>query len=285
MILIKNIVSADEPKYQVGCQSWGYEDWITQPGGDTIFYPRGIKQSEMLPLYSQVFNTIEVDSTAYGIPAASNFEGWYAKTPEDFTFSLKLPKEITHDRNLNAASLPVLNEFCERVTLLKDKLGMLLIQLPARFDGSTENAQNLRQFLSALPKDLRFAIEFRNSDWFIDWTYEEIEKAGVSLALVEGPWIGRETMFAALEKSDPDLAYIRVMGERDLEKFDRVYRHRDEILEKWASHIKRLSARNIFIYVDNHFEGHAPATAGKLQRLLGVPVADPSALEAQRSLF
>lgn len=274
-----------ETSFHVGCQSWGYEDWITQPGGETVFYPRGTKQSEMLPLYAQVFSTIEVDSTAYGIPAASNFEGWYAKSPDRFTFSLKLPKEITHDRNLNAGSRPVLREFCERAVLLKEKLGMLLIQLPARFDGTAENAQNLRQFLSELPNDLSFAIEFRNPDWFIDWTYEEIEKAGVSLALVEGPWIARETMFAALEKTDPERAYIRVMGERDLERFDRIYRQRDEILEAWASHIGRLSAKEVFIYVDNHFEGHAPATAGKLQRLLGIPSADPSGLEAQRSLF
>ncbi len=270
---------------RIGCQSWGYDDWITQPGGSTVFYPRGTKQPEMLGLYAQVFDTIEIDSTAYGIPPAANFENWYAKTPDNFSFSVKLPKQVTHDLSLGPGSGPVMDEFLHRVALLNEKLGLLLIQLPASFDGSKENASNLRSFLSELPNNFRFAIEFRNPDWFIDWTYEELEKTGVSLALVEGPWIDREIMFAALPSAGPDFAYVRVMGARDLEHFDRIYRVRDDELRLWSDAITKIPGREIFVYVDNHFEGHAPATAQKLQRLLGLPVTNPAVLENQGSLF
>src|SRR3712207_225314 len=84
-------------KIQVGCQGWNYADWTTKAGGETIFYPRGTKSGEMLEIYARAFETIEVDSTFYAIPPSSTVESWYKKTPENFTFSLKMPQEITHE--------------------------------------------------------------------------------------------------------------------------------------------------------------------------------------------
>jgi len=85
---------------RAGCQGWNYEDWTTKAGGEKIFYPRGTKSGEMLGLYSEIFETIEVDSTFYAVPPISVFENWYRKTPENFTFSLKLPQEISHTHAL-----------------------------------------------------------------------------------------------------------------------------------------------------------------------------------------
>jgi len=176
-------------------------------------------------------------------------------------------------------------EFVDRSQVLKDKLGIFLIQLPPSFDGSKENGQNLRRFLENLPRGFKYAVEFRHPDWFIDWTFEELEKNEVTLGLVEGPWLPRENMFDAVPRLNADFAYIRIMGERDLEKFDRIYRHRDEVLEQWTSAIKDLQAKEIFVYVDNYFEGFAPETANKLQHLLGLPIAKPQDFQEQGSLF
>lgn len=274
-----------EKKYRIGCQSWGYDDWITQAGGKYIFYPPGTKRNEMLSFYSRVFDTIEIDSTLYGIPAATTLEKWYRETPDDFVFSLKFPREITHDRRLAPGTVPAMEEFVERARLLKSKLGVLLIQLPPSFDGSRGNGQNLREFLPRLPRDLKFAVEFRNRDWFIDWTFEELERNSVTLGLVEGPWLPRELLFESLLKLNGDFAYIRIMGERDLEKFDRIYRHRDDVIEQWAREIERLKATEIFVYVDNYFEGFAPETGAKFQRLLGLPVRLAEDFQQQGSLF
>src|SRR5438128_5768271 len=84
-----------QAKIQIGCQGWNYADWTTKAGGETIFYPRGTRSGEMLESYARVFDTIEVDSTFDAIPPAATVENWYKKTPENFTFSLKMPQEIT----------------------------------------------------------------------------------------------------------------------------------------------------------------------------------------------
>lgn len=270
---------------RIGCQSWGYEDWITQPGGDFVFYPPGTKKNEMLPAYARVFDTIEIDATLYGIPASTTLEKWYGETPDNFKFSLKFPREITHDKRLAPESLPVMKEFTERARLLGDKLAVMLIQLPPSFEGSKENAQNLRGLLAELPRDQKFAVEFRQRDWFIKWTFQELENAGVSLALVEGPWLPREVMFDAIGKVIADHTYIRIMGERDLQKFDRIYRHRDDELEQWARNIERIGSREIYIYTDNYFEGFAPETANKVLRLLGMPEKKFDEYSEQASLF
>lgn len=271
--------------YHIGCQSWGYDDWVTHAAGDYIFYPRGTKRDEMLGLYSQVFATIEVDSTLYGIPAESTLQNWYDETPGDFIFSLKFPREITHDHVLRPPSVSIMNEFVERVSTLREKLGMMLIQFPASFEASRENARELRKFLAELPAGHRFAVEFRNAEWFVEWTFEELVETGVALALVEGKWVDREIMFDAAKKVNTAFRYVRIMGERDLERFDRIYRHRDDVLDRWTRELESLASNEIFVYVDNYFEGFAPATANKLESRLGLPLSDPTVLETQGSLF
>jgi uncharacterized protein YecE (DUF72 family) len=272
-------------KIQVGCQGWNYADWTTKPGGETVFYPRGTKSGEMLEAYSKIFETIEVDSTFYAIPPLSAVENWYKKTPEDFTFSLKMPQEITHEHVLRASGFPILEAFCERVSELKEKLASVLIQLAPQFEASKENAQALRAFLARLPAEIRFAVEFRERAWLVDWTFEELEKAEVALCLVEGSWIPRGQMFEAIEKPTADFSYIRFMGERDLTRFDEIQRHQDTNLQIWKEEIQKIKAKDIYVYFSNFYEGFAPASVNKLRELLGQNVVDVSDLENQGSLF
>ncbi len=272
-------------KIQIGCQGWNYDDWTTKAGGETIFYPRGTRSNEMLAFYAEIFDSVEVDSTFYAIPASSAVENWYRKTPENFTFSLKLPQEITHEYGLREPSFPVLNEFCERVALLKEKLGVVLVQLPPNFEASKENAKALREFLAELPKKIRFAIEFRERQWLTDWTFEELEKNKVALCLVEGSWIPREKIFEAIEKRTADFSYIRFMGERDLTTFDRIVRPQDAHLQMWKEEIEKLKTKDIYIYFSNFYEGFAPASINKLKELLGQTTIEASSLENQKSLF
>ena len=269
----------------IGAQGWNYDDWTTKAGGEPVFYPRGTKSGEMLAVYAKLFETVEVDSTFYAIPQTSVVESWYLKTPENFTFSLKLPREITHDRFLKPDSYEVLDAFCERALELKEKLAAVLVQLPPQFGGSKENALSLRQFLERLPKEIRFSIEFRNRDWMIEWTIEELARHNVSLCFVEGSWIPRESMFEAIEKIENDFAYVRFMGERDLTKFDKVYRAQDANLAVWKEQIERIRSKDIFVYFSNFYEGHSPASVNKLKALLGQEPADPEVLEDQPALF
>ena len=276
---------ADGKTIRIGCQSWGYDDWVTPAGSEYIFYPPGTKKSEMLAFYSKIFDTVEVDATLYGVPAVSTFRKWHDEAPENFLFSLKFPREITHDRRLSPATIPIMEEFVERARLLKEKLGILLIQLPASFEASKENGQNLRELLSHLPGDIKFAVEFRDSNWLIDWAFEELERNGVTLSLVEGPWIARERMFEAVDRIKTEFVYVRLMGKRDLQKFDRICRPRDNALKEWARMTPHFSAKDLYIYVSNTFEGFAPESAAKLKRLLDIPVLSAADAQEQRSLF
>lgn len=272
-------------KFQIGCQGWNYADWITKAGGESIFYPRGTKAGAMLESYAQIFETVEVDSTFYAIPPSSTLENWYQKTPEKFTFSLKLPQAITHEHLLKPESFEILEEFCERVKLLREKLGVVLIQLPPNLEASKENAQNMRKFLAQLPKEIRFAIEFRNREWMIEWTFQELQKNQVSLCLVEGEWIPRDLMFQSIQKPTADFTYVRFMGNRDLEHFDQVVRPQKSNLQMWKEELEQLKTSPNFVYFSNFYEGHAPASTNSLKQLFEQKIIKPSILETQKSLF
>lgn len=278
---IRNLKS----EIRAGCQGWNYDDWTTRAGGESIFYPRGTKPNEMLALYSEIYDTIEVDSTFYAIPPASTIENWFKKTPDNFTFSLKMPQEITHEHALRESSFAILDEFCERIKDLREKLGIVLIQLAPQFEASKENAQNLRKFLERLPKEIRFAVEFRERGWLVDWTFQELEKSAVALCLTEGSWIPRELTFNSIENLTTDFAYVRFMGERDLTAFDKIYRHQNTNLQIWKEEIEKLKAKEILVYFSNFYEGHAPASVNKLKKLLGQTTTNASDLENQGSLF
>jgi uncharacterized protein YecE (DUF72 family) len=277
--------SANEKVFRVGCQSWQYDDWITRAGGNTIFYPRGTRPGEMLSLYSRIFDTIEVDSTAYGVPAASTLDDWAGATPENFVFSLKVPRAITHELSLSAPSFPIMDEFIDVSRRLKKRIGVILIQLPASFESTPDNSRNLRSFISRLPDDVRFAVEFRHPGWLIDWTFDELNERRIALCLVAGKWIPADRVLSAFARTHTLFAYTRLMGIRDLPRFDRVYRDRSGELQLWADKMKDLAANEVFVYVDNYFEGHGPATANKIKAALDIKISDAAELEPQGSLF
>lgn len=269
---------------RIGCQGWNYEDWVTKPGGDHVFYPAGTASAEMLAQYASVFDTVEVDSTFYGTPSVSTFEKWYKSSSEGFLFAPKLPREITHELRLKGSSQTTAQEFIERARILKEKLGPVLVQLPPSFSASRENARALRQFLGSVPGDVQFAVEFRDPDWLVDWTLDELGKHNAMLCAVEGQWIDRDTWFRTLKKLTGRPVYVRFMGARDLEQFDRICRPRDEIIRVWHREIA-ASESSAFVYFSNLLEGFAPASANKMRELSGQGPADLIGLQVQNPLF
>lgn len=273
----------------VGCQGWNYDDWVTPPGGGAgVFYPRGTRTAEMLEVYARAFETVEVDSTFYAIPPTSTFESWMKRTPPGFTFSLKLPQEITHERALKAGSVALLDEFCERARVLKEKLASVLIQLPPQFELTPENGRALRDFLPRLPRDIKFSIEFRSPGWLKETVLDFLAEHKVALALVEGQWLAREKVrHLAKHPTSPEFAYVRWMGARNLTRFDAVQRAMDEDLLAWSEMIESLRGhvKEVYACFSNFYEGHAPESANKLKRLLGQTTVEAADLEDQPSLF
>jgi uncharacterized protein YecE (DUF72 family) len=281
-------MSSTNERAHVGCQGWSYADWVTPPAGAApVFYPRSTRDSDMLDVYARAFDTVEIDSTFYAVPAASTVDGWHKRTPPRFTFALKLPREITHEMNLRKGSAATLEEFCDHARLLHDKLAATLIQLPPQFDATAENARALAGFLPRLPTDLRFAVEFRHASWMNEETIQMLNRHKVALALVEGQWITRRAQWRWVEELSAEFAYVRWMGARDLTRFDEVQRPQERNLELWAEAVRRLTLRveHVFAYFSNFYEGFAPASANSLKRLLGQPTVSPDELERQQSLF
>ncbi|PYS84596.1 MAG: hypothetical protein DMF67_04355 [Acidobacteria bacterium] len=279
-------------RVRVGCQGWNYEDWVTPPAGaPPVFYPRGTRADRMLGLYARAFDTVEVDSTFYAAPSDAVFDGWKERTPDGFTFALKLPREITHEQRLRGArAAEALEGFCRGARRLGPKLAAVLVQMPPQFEATRENLRALEEFLPLLPRDIRFAVELRDPFWFEEDLLAPLARyEHVSLALVEGPWAARGRVWRAAASllQTADFAYLRWMGARDLTRFDVVARPRDANLQRWAAAVERLSERSaeVFAYFSNFYEGHAPASANKLKRLLGLPAVEPEDLENQPSLF
>ncbi|REJ77459.1 MAG: DUF72 domain-containing protein [Acidobacteria bacterium] len=239
----------------------------------------------MLSLYSQIFDTVEVDSSFYASPTSSTFESWYERSEEGFLFSLKMPREITHELRLRPASYPVAAKFLSRASLLREKLGPFLIQLSPAFVADRGNAKNLRSFLDTLPQGMNFAIEFRDGDWLVDWTFRELESRGIWLCAVEGEWIGRDLWFRALDQMNEIPLYVRFMGARDLDRFDRIRRPQDKLIETWFRKLSERPKCESYVYFSNLLEGFAPASVNKLRNLAGIGTADPEDLRIQESLF
>ncbi len=272
----------------IGCQGWNYDDWVTPPAAPAhVFYPHGTRTADMLATYARAFDTVEVDSTFYAVPAASTIDLWTQRAPAQFTFSLKLPQAITHEAGLQPGGYSLLDEFCTTARRLKGKLGVVLVQLPPQFEATPDAISTLKSFLPRLPKDMRFAVEFRHDSWTQVETAELLARYDVSIALVEGPWINRRALWQMFAVAPVPFAYVRWMGARDLARFDQVVRARTRNLDLWRDVITRLCARgtNVYAYFSNYYEGHAPASANSLKQLLGQQIVAPAALADQPSLF
>lgn len=262
---------------RTGTMGWSYEDWRGP------FYAAGTPAAKMLEEFVKVFSTVELDSTFYGVPRPTTLDHWAAQTPENFLFSAKVPRAVTHERRLvNAAEAAL-----DFGTLLRDrlgaKLGALLLQLPPDFVADERGI--LEAFVDeiASPRGggtpLPWVIEFRSGSW------AETDIAG---ALAE-----RGILCATTERVDVGgpLRYVRLLGtENAVARFDAPQIDRSADIALWAKRLddaRRAApadAPPLLVYVRNFFEGHAPATIAALRERLGLPNITPPG-QQQMSLF
>jgi len=232
----------------------------------------------MLAEYGRVFSTVEVDSSYYATPAERTVEGWRRRSPEGFAFSLKTPSEVTHVRGFRDAEAPFA-EFVDRVRLLGPKVGALLIQCPPDFDPNADNREALHRFMrTQLPRDIRVALELRDARWYDDSLFALARECAFAVAVTEGVHSDLALAGAVvdeLERDPPvDFAYLRWLGDRSLTRFDRPVRDCTKSLDVWERLIRSLrrGVRDIYGYVNNHYQGHSPATVRAVLARLGEDV-------------
>ena len=191
-------------------------------------------------------------------------------TPDNFRFTAKVPKSITHDSRLGQRSDDYLHYFYQAMTPLADKLCCILFQLPP----SLTMKEGLKK-LQNLPFDNRFryAVEARHKSWFDDEVYSFLRKNDICLAWSELEDIQTPTVVTT------DFIYLRLMGDRSIpeEEFGTIQKDKTTEMRAWAGVINKLSKdkkiKNGFVPTSNHYAGFAAATANMFRKLVGLKPA------------
>ena len=255
---------------------------FTAAGWEGSFYPAGMKPADYLTYYATKFDTVEVDSTFYRTPSASTVRGWYAKTPKDFIFALKVPQEITHGKVLHDCDAEF-KAFLSAADLLGEKLGPLLFQFgyfnQKAFPGLDEFLARLLPFLKKLPSGYKFAVEIRNKNWLVPKFVDALRERCVALTLIDQSWMPRPAeWFKRFDPITADFTYIRWLGDRKgieekTKTWDKTIVDRASELQEWVKYCYLVQKRGITIYAyaNNHFAGHAPATIAQFLKIWKKP--------------
>jgi uncharacterized protein YecE (DUF72 family) len=230
-----------------------------------------MKASEYLSFYAEHFQTVEVDSTFYACPRMETVNRWALKTPAEFIFSVKVPRTITHEKVLMDCDKEF-EEFVDTMNVLHEKLGPMVFQFPFfnknLFQTPIQFMSRLKAFLRKLPKDYKFAVEIRNKAWLNRRFTDLLREHNVALVLQDQSYMPHPTELK--EKFDPitaDFTYIRWLGDRKgleeiTKSFDKTVVDRTNHLSGWVDVCQQIQKRGVtqYIYANNHYGGHAPAT-------------------------
>lgn len=285
---------------RIGISGWTYPPWRK------VFYPEGLPQRRELEYASRAFTSIEINGTFYGLQKPASYRKWAAETPDDFVFSVKGNRFITHIRRLREVETPLANFFASGPLELGNKLGPFLWQLPPSFQYDPELLEN---FFGLLPqtgeealelarhhsdfikeedfsegrsiKRLRHALEVRHKSFENEEFIALLKKFHIALAVADtaGKW-------PFMEDLTSDFVYVRLHGDEKLY----VSGYSEEALDRWARKVDRWAkggsprdarlqtpapeprkaGRDAYVYFDNDVKVHAPFDAMSLAKRLGV---------------
>jgi uncharacterized protein YecE (DUF72 family) len=260
----------------IGSSGWSYPDWVG------TFYPEGMEPGDYLGFYADRFPVVEVDSTFYRPPTAAMVRGWVKKTPDHFNFALKVPRVITHEKQLKNCAEEV-EGFVSSILPLGDKLMVALLQLGYFNRGSFASLHDfldvLDPFLASWPHDkVPLALETRNPRWVGPELVEVLKSHNTALTLTDQTWMPRPRQVAeGLDVVTGPLGFVRLLGDRDgIEKitttWDKIVVDRSDDLAETAGVIRDMARRvPVAVFVANHYAGHSLETIRQLRGLLGLP--------------
>jgi len=238
-------------KFNVGCSGYYYSQWKNS------FYPQGLSTSEWLQHYSSVFDSVELNGTFYRVPKLSDLENYAKQTPDNFTFSVKISRYITHVLKLENCEEKI-QQFCNLIHAgLGDKLENILFQLPPSFQYSEENMERV---LRSIPGTPNYAVEFRHISWRNPEIIEQLRKHGCSFCNSDYP--GLDHSFIQTSKR----FYARFHGSPELFKSS----YSQEDLKKFSESLPNTCG-SFYIYFNNTYYDAAFRNAIELLTLLGEP--------------
>lgn len=282
---------------RIGISGWRYPPWRG------VFYPEDLPQRRELEFVSRQFDTVEINGTFYSLQRPESFRDWYEAVPDDFVFSVKGGRFITHMKKLRGIEAPLANFFASGVLLLKEKLGPVLWQFPPNFSFDEDR---LAAFFAMLPRDtqaasrfaarhdarvagrawigpdgnhaLRHAVEIRHASFKTPRFVELLRRHGIALVFADAvDWPYFEDVTA-------DFLYLRLHGSEELYASG----YSEAALDRWAERIAAWAAggepvdrqcvdpepappsngRDVYVYFDNDAKVRAPFDAMSLERRL-----------------
>jgi uncharacterized protein YecE (DUF72 family) len=236
----------------VGTSGWTYEHWKGR------FYPAGLPKSRWFEYYLTLFPTVEINATFYRFFKDQTYLNWRERTPAGFRFVLKVPRLITHLKQLLNVEEDI-QQFWNSAHLLGDKLGLVLLQIAPDMP---YDPQRLRRAIQAFGNPHQMAVEFRREDWYNEEIRGLLQEAGVGFCDAESPrfpltgWVTSST------------GYIRLHGRQQWYS----YNYSDEDLREIPSKARQMQANGagrVYIFFNNDYEAYAPANALSLCKFLG----------------
>ena len=233
---------------------------IVLPGSKKMF-PQEFQSRTRLAYYSTLFNTLEINSTFYKLPSPNTFVKWSSEVGEDFRFTCKLPRSITHGKPLSYQPENI-DRFMRASNGIGEKKGCLLVQFPASVKiehiGEVERILRRLNTLNEKP-DWKICIEFRDALWYENETMLRVlDEVNVSLVLHD--MVNSPTPL--LLASNP--VYVRFHGPES----DYRGSYSEAVLVSYAFAIKDwLRDRDVYVYFNNTI-GDAFKNAQFLKRII-----------------
>jgi len=236
---------------RIGTSGFHYRHWIGP------FYPPKTSTARMLDYYVQHFDTLELNNSFYRLPSFEAFECWRDSTPRDFVFSVKASRFITHNKKLKDPE-NALHNLLPRAEHLGKKLGPVLFQLPPKWK---VNDERLLALLEILPREHRYAFEFRELSWMTPEICHILHKFNAAFCIYE--LAGYHTPL----EITADFSYVRLHGPATGKYQGSYSRQR---LHKWARWIEQQAKRlrAIYVYFDNDQAGYAAQNALALRQMV-----------------
>lgn len=265
----------------LGCSGFQYSDW------KETFYPKGMDESKYLMYYYKFFNTVEIDSTYYSFPGEKTINSWISKVQgkEDFLYSLKFPKEVTHDPDgITEKSIQTARDFVSKVILPIKNSGMFgsaLLQMSPFLDPmkNGEILGKLEDLFTSIYSNYRIAVEVRNRSFFdtsvLPSFLSILEKFNVALVSVDSPGLPyfyyptSTFSYIRFHGRNADLWFGKGELKGRLNKYDYLYSEQE--LSPWVDRVRGMGDE-VFIYFNNHAQAKAAVNAAEFQKLMGIKI-------------
>lgn len=184
-------------RWHIGCSGFYYKEW------KELFYPKGLPATQWFDYYARHFNTLELNVTFYRFPEVSFLQNWYRKSPAGFSFAVKAPRLITHQRlfrNTGELLKDFYRTICEG---LQEKLQGVLFQFHSSITWSEDF---LVRVLDQLDLSLLNVLEFRHESWWNQQVYDMLAAKGVVFCSISHPHLPDRVI------TNSDVVYYRFHG-------------------------------------------------------------------------